>query len=400
MEIAGLYRPERFDEIVGHDALISQLKDRVMAGTLSHFIILYGEEGLGKTTIADHLAIALDCTSMNKPCYTCPICKEAIDKVVRHGQSTQDIIKFNITHEGGMEEAKRIIEAMNGNYLKGSNKVIIAEDLHSMETKAQELLLTPMELIPSNVYVIATVNSLRSLSAKLKSRAVIYQMHRLQKKEMVSLLKTEAIRRHLTVASDAVYSMIASWADYKPRKALKVLEAMGSNARVSTDEVKEFISYLDISKMIPIIEAFKGSPLTGMTACMSMPIDDSTQKYIVDILIATIMIANKQRTPDVEPRDRVIIETAVKGLDIKIIENFLLEICRMPYLDNRRLLAAFLACHPNHRIFTPNPAILDKERSDRFNAQAQETVLPVGNQSRDIRISIDDLMGGTTFEDE
>ena len=52
-------RPETFDDIKGHPWLVNYLTDHLVKGTLPHFIILEGQEGLGKTSIADLLALYL-----------------------------------------------------------------------------------------------------------------------------------------------------------------------------------------------------------------------------------------------------------------------------------------------------------------------------------------------------
>lgn len=370
-----IYRPERLSEIVGHTNLVQNLADKARNGKLSHFIILCGDEGLGKTTLAGHLALALNCKSTVAPCYTCAICKEGLEKVIRKGQSTINTQIFTVTRDGGVDEAKNIKDNLNASFITGENKVLILEDLHSMKEDGQELLLTPLERLPKNVYVIATANSMSPILMKLQSRAVTYHMHKLTKSEMLLLLKREAARRGLRFPSDAVFSMIASWADNKPRKALKALEAMGEDTVVTLEEIKEFISYLDIKKVVPIIAAFGGSPLVGMSACKEMPTDETTQRYLIDILIAAINIAYKQPVSDIDPQDRAKVSEAVGKLDPKVLESFLLEVCRMPRLDNRRLLAAFLACHPSREaIFTPSSAVLDKERADRFEARRRTTV--------------------------
>ena len=396
-----IYRPERLDEIIGHGNLVKSLSEKVSKRKLSHLIFLCGEEGLGKTTLAGHLALGLDCKSLNAPCYECDICKSNLDKVIRKGQDTQDIKIFTVTRDGGVDEAKTIAENINASFLQGDNKILLLEDIHSMEEKAQEILLTPLERIPKNVYVIATANSMQPILKKLQSRAVVYHMNRLSKDEMITLLKREANRRRLRFPSDAIFAMIASWAENKPRRALKALEAMGEDTSVTMEEIKEFISYLDIKKVVPIIAAFSGSPIVGMTACREMPTDETSQKYLIDILINTILIANRQRPSDIDPEDKARLTQAVGDLDPRVLENFLLEVCRMPHLDNRRLLAAFLACHPaRDKIFTPDKNVLDKQRQDRFDARRMSMTKDEAI-NRDLAPNIASLLsGGIIYKDE
>ena len=52
-------RLHSFDELIGHDWLKTYLLSKLNTNTLPHFIIIDGPEGLGKTSIADLLALHL-----------------------------------------------------------------------------------------------------------------------------------------------------------------------------------------------------------------------------------------------------------------------------------------------------------------------------------------------------
>ena len=52
-------KPTSFDDIVGHKNLVEFLKDHLSKGTLPQFIILEGDEGLGKSSLAKILALEL-----------------------------------------------------------------------------------------------------------------------------------------------------------------------------------------------------------------------------------------------------------------------------------------------------------------------------------------------------
>ena len=52
-------KPTCFDDIVGHKNLVEFLKDHLAKGTLPQFIILEGDEGLGKSSFAKILALEI-----------------------------------------------------------------------------------------------------------------------------------------------------------------------------------------------------------------------------------------------------------------------------------------------------------------------------------------------------
>lgn len=388
-----LYRPEKMEEFEGNDDIVRLVMSRAKQGKLSHFTIFIGDEGIGKTTLVNLVAMTLDCGELEKPCYKCKTCVEIRDKIIRKNVNTQDVRKFTMTEEdGGIAAAKAILGELNANYIEGKAKVIIMEDIHGMCRAAQEMLLSAFEYIPKDVYVLATANSLNNLLAKFVSRAVRYNMKHLQKRAMIKLLRAEALRRDLNVASPAIYEIIATWSDCKPRTALKVLEAMGESCSVSLDDVKAYVSYLEISKVIPILDSFTGSPLVGIAACMKLPTDSDTQKYFIEFLVSAIQIKYNQHVTNLSVEDKELVKEAVRDINPRVLEDFLLEISRMPQLDTRRLLAAYLTCHPQRQQISKNSSlILDKEIQDKMNTNAQEDIDENKVVSRQFR-GIDQLM--------
>lgn len=369
-----IHRPESIDEFVGNQDIVKLIVSRAQQRKLSHFIILVGDEGIGKTTLVNLVAQILDCSEISKPCGHCKTCTDIRDKLIRKDQNTQDVLKFSMPSEDkGVAKAKEIVSEMNANYIEGDNKVIIMEDIHSMGRAAQEILLSPLEYIPKDVYILATANSLNELMAKFLSRAVIYRMKHLDKKTTIALLEKEATRRRLDIQTPAILDIIATWSEGKARTALKALEAMGEDCVVSLDDIKAYTSYIDISKVIPIIDSFTGSPLIGMSECLKLQLDSESVKYLINILVAAIQIKYNQPVTSIALQDKLTIREAVKDLDANVLENFILEISRMPKVTNQSLLAAYLACHPHRQeVHKNSDNVLEKELKDKASVASEE----------------------------
>ena len=52
-------RPETFSDVIGHNWLVQYLTQHIEDGSLHHFLILEGPEGIGKTSLADIIALSL-----------------------------------------------------------------------------------------------------------------------------------------------------------------------------------------------------------------------------------------------------------------------------------------------------------------------------------------------------
>ena len=59
--LARKYRPSRFSELIGQEAMVRTLTNAIATGRIAHAFILTGVRGVGKTTTARILARALNC---------------------------------------------------------------------------------------------------------------------------------------------------------------------------------------------------------------------------------------------------------------------------------------------------------------------------------------------------
>src|SRR5688500_6806607 len=58
--IARKYRPRRFEDLIGQEAMVRTLKNAFATGRIAHAFMLTGVRGVGKTTTARLLARALN----------------------------------------------------------------------------------------------------------------------------------------------------------------------------------------------------------------------------------------------------------------------------------------------------------------------------------------------------
>ena len=59
--LARKWRPQRFDDVVGQQAVTRTLRNALASGRIAHAFVFAGSRGCGKTTTARILARALNC---------------------------------------------------------------------------------------------------------------------------------------------------------------------------------------------------------------------------------------------------------------------------------------------------------------------------------------------------
>src|SRR5438067_12409519 len=90
--LARKYRPQGFDEVIGQEHVTRTLKNAISQERIAHGYIFSGHRGIGKTTVARILAMALNCRSANKPVpEPCGICESCTE--IRAGNSV-DVIEI------------------------------------------------------------------------------------------------------------------------------------------------------------------------------------------------------------------------------------------------------------------------------------------------------------------
>ena len=59
--LARKYRPQRFQDLIGQDVLVQTLSNAITNNRVAHAYLLTGVRGVGKTTTARLIAMALNC---------------------------------------------------------------------------------------------------------------------------------------------------------------------------------------------------------------------------------------------------------------------------------------------------------------------------------------------------
>lgn len=168
--------------VIGHEKIISSFYNSIKNQTLSHAYLLIGEDGIGKSVLANNLAIKI-------------LGKE-------EEKEYADIIHYrNIKKGMGVNEIRELIEETNKKPFEGEKKVIIIYKSEKMTQQAQNAFLKTIEEPPKGVYIILLCENSEAILDTMKSRCQIHKLNMLREEEIrqyiddnYKMLKEEEIK--------------------------------------------------------------------------------------------------------------------------------------------------------------------------------------------------------------
>ena len=332
-----MIRPKCFEDIIGHEWLVQYLQDNIAKGTLPHFLILEGAEGLGKTSLADIIALnlvyGLQDSSDKDYAYTNVICKN---------DSNAYIKRYKLSIDGGKDVAKDVLAEMHAAFTLDRPKVLICDECHGLSDAAQDVFLSETEFIEDGVYLIMLTTELTRLKPSLRSRAVPIHLHPLKQSDMVRLLRKEVINRDLKLQNqDVMLQLIAEWADNRPRTGLNILNAFASGSSVSMESIKGLIGSVDVKDVIPLISSLSGSMTYGLSIISEMQITPS----LIDAVVECLKVKNSQPSYKIPMNDIGYIRDQLQEVELDQLVKFLFGLTKHTKLNKTAVINAYLGAH-------------------------------------------------------
>ncbi len=159
----------KLTNFIGNEKVIDRLSKLMESGRFPHALIIEGEEGIGKKTLAKDIACALVCRGDDKPCGKCAQCKKAI------GAIHPDISEYIPAGTANSFHVDTVRNIINDAYVQPNEadyKIYILANAHCMNQNAQNALLKILEEPPKYVVFILTTNSKSALLSTVLSRSV------------------------------------------------------------------------------------------------------------------------------------------------------------------------------------------------------------------------------------
>ncbi|MCS6155472.1 DNA polymerase III subunit gamma/tau [Lactiplantibacillus plantarum] len=214
-----VWRPQRFDEIVGQQMITQTLKNAIMTHQTSHAYLFTGPRGTGKTSAAKIFAKAINCHHLvdGEPCNECETCT-AITK----GQ-LNDVIEIDAASNNGVEEIRDIRDKAKYAPTQADYKVYIIDEVHMLSTGAFNALLKTLEEPPANVIFILATTEPHKIPLTIISRTQRFDFRRITAKDSYDRMVYILNEKDVTYDEKAL-RVIAAAAEGGMRDALSILD--------------------------------------------------------------------------------------------------------------------------------------------------------------------------------
>ncbi len=268
--LARKYRPARFDDLIGQEAMVRILRNAFALGRIAHAFMLTGVRGVGKTTTARIIARALNCIGPDgsggptpDPCGVCPNCVAILAD--RH----PDVVEMDAASRTGVDDVREIIEATRFRPMQARTKVFIIDEVHMLSRNAFNALLKTLEEPPPHVKFVFATTEVRKVPVTVLSRCQRFDLRRVSIAELTAHFARIAAAEGIRVAPAAI-ELIARAADGSVRDGLSLLdqaiaEAGGGATEIDAARIADMLGLADRGALFDLFEALvAGDPASAL----------------------------------------------------------------------------------------------------------------------------------------
>jgi DNA polymerase-3 subunit gamma/tau len=265
--LARKYRPQRFADVAGQDHVTVTLMNALTQGRIAHGYIFSGHRGIGKTTIARIMAMALNCRNAigsaerptAEPCEVCDSCVE-----IRAGNAV-DVIEIDAATNRGIDEIRELRDAARYRPARDKYKIYILDEAHQITDAAFNALLKTLEEPPDHIVFMMATTQPEDIPQTVRSRCQHFSFHAVKLVDILGELRGIAEREGV-VADEAALALLAEAGDGSMRDALSIMDQAIASAptedgrpRLDASQIRELMGTVPNAVFEKILEAVDGN---------------------------------------------------------------------------------------------------------------------------------------------
>jgi DNA polymerase-3 subunit gamma/tau len=265
--LARKYRPQRFADVAGQDHVTVTLMNALIQNRIAHGYIFSGHRGIGKTTIARILAMALNCRNAigsqlrptAEPCEVCESCTE-----IKAGNAV-DVIEIDAATNRGIDEIRELRDAARYRPARDKYKIYILDEAHQITDAAFNALLKTLEEPPDHIVFMMATTQPEDIPQTVRSRCQHFSFHAVKLVDILGELRGIAEREGVD-ADEGALSLLAEAGDGSMRDALSIMDQAIASApvedgrpRLDAGQIRELMGTVPNAVFERVLEAVDGN---------------------------------------------------------------------------------------------------------------------------------------------
>ena len=238
------YRPQKFQEVVGQDAIVKTLLNAIKNDSLAQALLFCGPRGVGKTTCARILA-------------------KEINKV--EADYDYNIFELDAANNAGVEDIRTLIDQFRIPPQIGKFKVYIIDEVHMLSKHAFNAFLKSLEEPPNHVIFILATTEKNKIIPTILSRCQIFEFKKIDQIQIEQSLRKICKENKIDFEDEAL-NLIASKSDGAMRDALVMFDRLVTftNGKLSLNEVSINLNTLDLDTYFNFSDLISSSSIPNI----------------------------------------------------------------------------------------------------------------------------------------